>query len=425
MQRWTEAGCPAGRGLPGSAGAWRHTLPMAAARSTELPAAELLDQLAGADLEGLVRVVLETAARLTGLESSYLTFIDWPADVQKVLFSNNTGELAIPEGAAVPWQETMCRRALVSGVHATADADAAYGTDNAGHDLGIVSYVSVPVLTQDQAIFGTLCAASTRSQLVDDDALELLRMLAHLLGRQVDTERALERERARAERAEQRTRARLLRLAESEHRVKTPLTVIRGASLLLEERWDELADERRREMVTSVARQSTDLLGCIQELLAQARGEMDDLLVPQAALYLEPILEEVATDHRLASQDHTISVSCEGPVVVRADGVNLRQLLGHLIDNAIKYTPAGGTISIAARAIGDRAVITVADDGPGLPADMDPFAAFTRGSEAPELASGSGLGLHIVRSIATRLGGSVTAGNGAGGAEFVIELPAA
>lgn len=399
---------------------------MTAPGPAQVPVTELLGHLAAGDAAALVDLVLETMHRVTGFESTYLTFVDWAAETQSVTHARNAGELEVPEGAVVAWPDTLCRRALISGIHATADADADFGSDNAGHDLGIVSYVSVPVVTHDRGIFGTLCAASSTSQPLDDGALELLRLFAHLIGRQIDGDVSLDRERERAAHAKQRMTDRMMMVAESEHRVKTPLAVIRGAASVLDEHWVSLSEDRRREMVVTIARRSDELLDCVEVLLAQAREEMDELAVSRTALFVEPILTEVVTDHDLAAPDHTIAWVCDGPVVARIDAVSLQQIIGHLIDNAVKYTPAGGHITVTARVERDHAVLTVADDGPGLPGGLDPFAPFTRGADAAKQRSGSGLGLHIVRTIVTRLGGQVSAHNpGGGGAEFVVELPGA
>ncbi|GAC1387843.1 MAG: hypothetical protein NVSMB48_27300 [Marmoricola sp.] len=394
--------------------------------SEEVPAAELLQSIGNGDLTALVRAVLDTIVRVTGMESSYLTFIDWEAGTQEIRFLASAGELDVEEGVVVPWQDTLCRRAMVSGIHQTSDVDDTFGAENAGHDLGIVTYVSVPVVTHDRSIYGTLCAASAVSRPVDAAVMDLLRLFAQMLGSQVDNERSLALERQRTEQTEQRWRSRLMLLAESEHRVKTPLTVIRGVATTLDEYWDRFGDEQRREMLTTVRRQSVDLLDCVEVLLAQAREEMNELTVSQTALYVGPVMEQVAADYGAATSDHEIGFSGDAPVVARVDVISLRQLLGHLIDNAMKYTPRGGRIALAARTDGERAIITVADDGPGLPDGFDPFAPFLRGADSERQATGTGLGLHVVRTIATRLGGTVSAHNSAsGGAVFVIELPAA
>src|SRR3546814_20928282 len=86
------------------------------------PAADEGDQA----LEDLARRLLELLGRLTGLESTYLTSIDWDGGVQRILFSRNVGSLDIPEGPEVDWSDTLCRRALEGGPTCTPDVWGTY-----------------------------------------------------------------------------------------------------------------------------------------------------------------------------------------------------------------------------------------------------------------------------------------------------------
>ena len=378
---------------------------------------------AGGDLEQLTRTILEILGRATGLESTYLTVIDWERSQQEVLFAENAGDLTIPEGTIADWGETLCRRALLTGTHATDNVALAFGEDNGGHELGIVSYASVPVITADNAIFGTLCAASASGHELSQDQRQLMELFARLIGDHVTRERTLVEERRRAIAADDRSRARTLLIAESEHRVKTPLTVILGATMTLVEHWDELPEADLRDMAGAILRHAEDLARCIEVLLAQARNEMDVLALSPRAVSLGPELQRLAIDYSLISKRHPVTASCPRPVVVRADPVALRQVIGHLIDNAIKYTPDGSAIELTGDIVGESAVISVVDHGAGLPVG-NLFAAFERGEQVRGQTGGSGLGLHIVRGLVEGMDGTVEARQGEGGGTvFVIALP--
>lgn len=116
----------------------------------------------------------------------------------------------------------------------------------------------------------------------------------------------------------------------------------------------------------------------------------------------------------------------EEPLTVRADESQLRQAVGNLVDNAIKFTPRGGQVKVSLRREGRRTVTTVDDTGVGVPeADLPHlFERFHRGQNASRHA-GSGLGLAIVKAIVMAHGGEVTGENSASGARFAITLPAA
>ncbi|WP_292327252.1 sensor histidine kinase, partial [Mesorhizobium sp.] len=110
-----------------------------------------------------------------------------------------------------------------------------------------------------------------------------------------------------------------------------------------------------------------------------------------------------------------------GPVPVVGDGTMLREMIVNLVDNALRYTPAGGTVTVRLAAIDGEAVLTVTDDGPGIPADEREhvFERFYRLADATE--EGSGLGLAIVREVAENAGGRVTLADGAA-AGLVVEV---
>ena len=117
------------------------------------------------------------------------------------------------------------------------------------------------------------------------------------------------------------------------------------------------------------------------------------------------------------------------PTIV-ADPNRIEQAVQNLVANAIRHTPAEGRIAVHASRAGDTVRISVEDNGPGIPPEhlpriFDRFYKVDTSRAGTETPSGSGLGLSIVRAIAERHGGSVTAGNGAtGGARFEISLPA-
>jgi signal transduction histidine kinase len=114
-------------------------------------------------------------------------------------------------------------------------------------------------------------------------------------------------------------------------------------------------------------------------------------------------------------------VSCRDGILCVADPTALGQVLGHLIENAIKYTPDGGEVELVGGFEGNSVVITVADSGPGLP-EGDLFEPFRRGENAPG-TKGTGLGLYVARTLVVGMGGSIEASNSpSGGAEFRITL---
>lgn len=147
-------------------------------------------------LEDLVRPLLDIVARLTGMESTYLTRIDLQAGEQEILIALNRGELDLPEGLRVPWDDTLCKRALEEENFATCDVATTWPESDAAAALGLTSYVSTPVRFSDGRLYGTLCGASRRSTSPTPEAIEMLGLLSAMIGRHAEAA-------ARAEFAEQ------------------------------------------------------------------------------------------------------------------------------------------------------------------------------------------------------------------------------
>jgi signal transduction histidine kinase len=231
---------------------------------------------------------------------------------------------------------------------------------------------------------------------------------------------------ARASAAEHRLRSQTMLLAEAEHRLKTALAVITGWASTLESRWEQLDDDRKREGVSIIRKAAEGMADQARQLLSDARAEIRMLDLAPVRLDLREVLAvNVATFDGL-SQTHLVShvTRPDADVWIDVDPAALQQILGHLIENAVKYSPRGSTVHVGARRDGDDVVIDVVDEGPGVPDGVDVFAPFQRGDESIE---GSGLGLYIVRNLARAMGGDVSVvrnppARGAG-STFSVRLP--
>ncbi len=229
---------------------------------------------------------------------------------------------------------------------------------------------------------------------------------------------------SRATAAEQRLQAQTMLLGEAVHRLKTALAIINGWASTLDDRWDELDDERRRQAIAIIRRTGSGMADDARRLLEDARVEMRLLDLTPVPLDLREVLDVNVAMLEGMSQTHAIAhVTPEDvDVVVRVDPGALQQVLGHLLENAVKYSPGGTTVVVAARREADGVLIDVRDDGVGIPTDIDVFAAFERGDTATD---GAGLGLYIVRNLVRAMGGDVTAWrNPDRGSTFSVRLPA-
>ncbi|WP_322104264.1 GGDEF domain-containing protein [Paraburkholderia sp. J41] len=149
--------------------------------------------LADADsLESLVRPILEMLEVLTGLESTYLTSVDFSREVQTVVYALNTGANGVPEGLQVPWFDTLCKRCLESGRQVVNNVREIWGDSRAAAELGIQTYTSVPVCAGNGAVIGTLCGISRDSREVSSRARSALNVFAKLISEHLEREQLLE-----------------------------------------------------------------------------------------------------------------------------------------------------------------------------------------------------------------------------------------
>lgn len=199
--------------------------------------------------------------------------------------------------------------------------------------------------------------------------------------------------------------------ADAAHELRTPLTAVKLQIQLLETaRTQEERDAALTQLKQGVGR-STHLA---EQLLTMARLEPDAQERPFASVDLHELARSVAAERAAIADARGIDfgVTEAEPVKVEGDADGLRVLLGNLLDNAIRYAPAGGRVDVSAKRKGDHAVLEVTDTGSGIPAEERArvFDRFYRRADAD--GTGSGLGLAIVKSIADRHGAVVSLEDG-------------
>jgi len=225
----------------------------------------------------------------------------------------------------------------------------------------------------------------------------------------------------------ERTKSQFLDLAS--HELRTPVALIRGYLSLFEEGvLGELNDDGR-SAVSVLNSQALQLHFLINQMLQAAGLQSRSIGLRQEYFDLRELAATVVEDVRnMAAGDFEVVLSVPpAPLPVRADRAWLATILHNLLDNAVKYSPAGGTIECEMVPDGDRARVTVRDEGPGLDPDQlsQLFQLFGRVVN-PETAAirGAGLGLYLARELARLHDGDVIAESKAGrGSTFVLVLP--
>ena len=227
-------------------------------------------------------------------------------------------------------------------------------------------------------------------------------------------------------------RARRQLLADVSHELMTPLAAVRGYTETLAHAGAAAWTHRRGTAISGIIGDETQKLeSLIGDLLDLARLEGGGGTLTMEDVPVKELFGRIADRHGPAIRDRhiTLDVNVQPPdLTVHADGQRLEQALQNLAANALRHTPEGGRLSLAAEATPEGTRITVRDTGPGIPPEHLPhiFERFYKADAARSATrlSGSGLGLSIVQAIVERHGGTVTASNAAdGGAVFEIRIP--
>lgn len=217
-------------------------------------------------------------------------------------------------------------------------------------------------------------------------------------------------------------------LADASHELRTPLTVIKGELEEMVSR-NNLSEELR-ERTGSVLEEVERLTHIVEGLLAVARLDAGEAQREWLRFDLAELVATTADQMKLLAEDQRITLVCNtaSRVDVEGDHVRLKQVIVNLLDNAIKYTPEGGSIHLSVRAQ-DRAVLEIVDTGIGIPKDelAHVFDRFFRVDKARSRnVEGTGLGLAIVKSICTAHGAEIETESAVGrGSCFRIKFPLA
>ncbi len=289
------------------------------------------------------RPLLRLVQGITGLETSFITSIDWDAQTQTVALASNAGELQVAEGTTLDWADSMCRWSLLSGSEHTSDVATAYPGSTGADVLGMRSFLAVPILDEGRTV-GTLCGASRSSVPVGDDQLRHLRLIAESLAFQLLNHIEHHQDRLRADQAEALARTDSL----------TGLANHRAFTSRLEE---ELARSGRHGTHVSVLAMDVDSFKRVNDSYGHESG--NDLLVALAdVLRAEARLED--TPARLGGDEfalllpHTEEAGAEFTAARIAEAFrDAAVALGH---------PATLSVGVASSTSSSRRTLMVAAD---------------------------------------------------------------
>ena len=281
-------------------------------------------------------------------------------------------------------------------------------------------------LTASHGVVGVLGVYPNESQrTASPEQFRLLETFSGLIALAIErADLVQEAERIRFQMETERLRSSLLSAVS--HDLRTPLSVITGASSTLLESDAVLETNVRRELLTSILEESDRLNRLVANLLDMTRLEAGALEIRKEWQSVEELVGAALARLSRQLKDHPVVTHLQGDLpFIEMDDLLMQQVFVNLLENAIKYTPAGSSIEISAAANEKSVVVEVSDRGPGLPpADLERvFEKFYRTGDSTK-RPGAGLGLAICRGIIELHGGKIHAENRAdGGTVFCFSLP--
>jgi signal transduction histidine kinase len=393
--------------------------------------AELLTQMArefgtSLDRRATVDAIVRAAAPLLG-DLTWLLLVEEAEDGGRPLLTLAGADGHDPDAVARLRAHLAERRPRVgdgvAGAAAAAVAPAVVRTSDAPSDspgdpdavavLGLRSVVAVPIFVR-AGVRGVLVSASIHGPELGEGEARLAMAIAERAGPAMENAALwadLQEQMAREQRAQ---RAKDDFLSIVSHELRTPLTSIQGYSQLLENRMRDSAGPKELSQIRTIRTQVTRMRRLVEDLLDVSRIDRRGLVsIEPAPLDLAVELREAAARTEREHPQRSVTVQAPEALPIQADRDRIGQVLTNLLDNAVKYSPAGGPVTVTADARGNGVEVTVADEGIGLtPEQADRI--FERFYQADDGAGtrrpgGLGLGLYITRAIVLAHGGEIGA----------------
>jgi PAS domain S-box-containing protein len=286
-----------------------------------------------------------------------------------------------------------------------------------------------------QCADGTERVVETQATFITFDGGQpaLLSIIRDITARkQLEEERdeLLSREHAARIEAENALRIRDQFLAVAAHELKNPLTALQGYTEVLQRRAmrEQTLNERDQRVLQIIASQAKRFHGLIDSLLDIGRIQVGGLSIERRPLELCSLVRLLVDEIQPSLERHTIQLECEAEaLIIAGDTARLEQVVQNLLQNAVKYSPSGGVVTVRVYRQNDRAYLSVSDQGIGIPqaAQANLFQQFYRATnvEAQQI-QGMGIGLYVVKEIVALHDGEITVESREGeGSTFTVSIP--
>ncbi len=292
--------------------------------------------------------------------------------------------------------------------------------------IGLRSAVILPITTGER-VDALLVVGTERGPAPVEEDVEVFHMLAQQGAVALENARRFERQRRAMERQAELDRMKSDFLSSVSHELRTPLTVIAGMGRTLESGWQALNDDDRRDLLARLNANAASLDTMIGELLDFGRLDGGQLQIEPVTFDLHPVAAGVVDRLSSLFRSHALRVDVDQELSTFADPLLIERVIENLLTNAAKYTPPGSGVTLTARTIGREVVVSVTDDGPGIPAEELTHIGerFFRGGDPNTRSTrGSGLGLALASEVLDLHGTFLEVTSEVGkGSRFAFRLP--
>ncbi len=340
---------------------------------------------------------------------------------------NQAGDV-MPPGTVLSLERNLLADVIANGttVYREDMAEPRYAEEEQLVELGVRSRVVAPLLVGARSV-GLISVGRGQPYAFEEHELELVSLLGRLAASAIQNIRAYESERRTVEELRRLSALRADFVSLVSHELRSPMATVIGAARTLQTRWRELQPQQRQAFLALIADETARLSTLIGDVLDTSRLDAGTFSYTFTDVDVGALVRDSVANASVAQDEVPIVAEVGVVEPVRADPERLRQVISNLIDNAVKYSPAGEPVAVQVAPRNSSVVIAVTDRGPGIAADDQRviFEKFGRVNRSGSVSKpGTGLGLYIARSIAEAHGGTLEVASALGrGATFVLELP--
>jgi signal transduction histidine kinase len=347
---------------------------------------------------------------------------------QVMAVAGEGAEDVLPAGSGEPVRGSLLEEVLRTNqtVYRRDMSGADYPEEDEFLALGLHCRLAAPLLQGARSI-GMVSLVRHETDAFSDEEIELAGLLGRLVASAVQNIRAYEAERRTVEELRRLSALRADFVSLVSHELRTPMAAVIGAARTLQQRWRELSPEHRESFLELIAGETNRLADLIGDVLDTSRIEAGTFSFRFSEVDVTRLVNDAVATAQVGQDEVQLRAEVRAPLPeIRGDAERLRQVLTNLIDNAIKYSPAGGEVDVRVYQEDGRVRIDVRDRGPGIAKEDQKliFEKFGRVTGGGATRPGTGLGLFIARSIAEAHGGGLEVQSAPEqGSTFTLELP--